>query len=51
MSEQTTKKESVLIPVLPTNSQQTLLYGVPLGLGEAAAFGQAINRVQQGVDQ
>ncbi len=42
---------SILTPVLPTNSQQTLLYGVPLGFGEAAAFGQAVNRVEQGVDQ
>lgn len=40
-----------LFPVLPTNSQQTLLYGVPLGLREAAAFGQAVNCVEQGVDQ
>lgn len=38
-------------PILPTNSQQTLLYGIPLGFGEAAAFGQAVNSVQQGVDQ
>lgn len=38
-------------PILPTDSQQTLLYGIPLGFGEAAAFGQAVNSVQQGVDQ
>ena len=37
--------------LLPTDSQQTLLDGVPLGLGEAAAFGQAVNRVEEGIDQ
>lgn len=40
-----------LLPVLPTNSQQTLLYGIPLGLGEAAAFGQAVDGVEEGVNQ
>lgn len=37
--------------VLPTDCKQALLYSVPLGLGEATAFRQAVNRVQQGVDQ
>lgn len=37
--------------VLPTDCEQALLDGVPLGLREAAAFRQAVNRVQQGVDQ
>lgn len=37
--------------VLPTHCKQTLLYRVPLGLGEAAAFGQAVDGVQQGVDE
>lgn len=36
--------------ILPTNSKQTLLYGVPLSFGEAAAFRQAINRMKQGVN-
>lgn len=37
--------------VLPTDCEQALLYRVPLGLGEAAAFGQAVDGVQQGVDE
>lgn len=37
--------------VLPTDCKQALLDGVPLGLSEAAAFRQAVDRVQQGVDQ
>lgn len=36
--------------ILPTNSKQTFLYGVPLSFGEAAAFGQAINRMKQRVN-
>lgn len=31
--------------------QQALLDGVPLGLGERAALGQAVDGVQGGVDQ
>ena len=37
--------------LLPTDSQQTLLDGVPLGLGERASFGQPVDGLQRGVDQ
>lgn len=39
------------LKVLPTDSEQALLYSVPLGLSEATAFRQAVHRVQQGVYQ
>lgn len=35
----------------PTHSQQTLLDGIPLGLGQAAALGQAVHSVQQRVNE
>lgn len=33
------------------NSQQALLDGVSLGLGERTAFGEAVDGVQSGVDE
>lgn len=37
--------------VLLADSQQALLDGVPLGLGERAAFGQPVDGLQRGVDE
>lgn len=33
------------------DGQQALLYGIPLGLGEDAALGEAVDGVQGGVDE
>ena len=37
--------------VSPADGEQTLLDGVPLGLGEAAAFRQPVHGVEEGVDE
>ncbi len=36
---------------LLADSQQALLYGISLGLGERAALGKAVDGVQSGVDE